>query len=39
MHGVKRMHGPVGPLAKSWPTGSMVLWVVILLVVYLLFYL
>ena len=39
MHGVKRMHGPVGALAKSWPTGSMVLWVVILLVVYLLFYL
>ena len=39
MHGVKRTHGPVGPLAKSWPTGSMVLWVVILLVVYLLFYL
>ena len=39
MQGVKRMHGPVGPLAKSWPTGSMVLWVVILLVVYLLFYL
>ena len=39
MHGAKRTHGPVGPLAKSWPTGSMVLWVVILLVVYLLFYL
>jgi multicomponent Na+:H+ antiporter subunit D len=39
MHGVERTHGPVGPLAKSWPTGSMVLWVAILLVAYLLFYL
>ena len=39
MHGAKRTHGPVGPLAKSWPTGSMVLWVAILLVAYLLFYL
>ena len=39
MHGAKRTHGLVGPLAKSWPTGSMVLWVAILLVAYLLFYL
>ena len=39
LHGAKRTHGPVGPLAKSWPTGSMVLWVAILLVAYLLFYL
>lgn len=39
MHGAERTHGPVGPLAKSWPTGSMVLWVAILLVAYLLFYL
>ena len=39
MHAAKRTHGPVGPLAKSWPTGSMVLWVAILLVAYLLFYL
>ena len=39
MHGAKRTHGPVGPQAKSWPTGSMVLWVAILLVAYLLFYL
>ena len=39
MHGVERTHGSVGPLAKSWPTGSMVLGVVILLVAYLLFYL
>jgi multicomponent Na+:H+ antiporter subunit D len=34
-----KAHGPVGPLARSWPTGSMVLWVAILLVAYLLFYL
>lgn len=34
-----RMHGPVGPLARSWPTGSMVLWAVILLGAYLIFYL
>ena len=33
-----RAHGPVG-LARSWPTGSMVLWVAILLVASLLFYL
>ena len=39
MHRAERTHGPVGPLAKSWPTGSMVLWVAILLVAYLLFYL
>ena len=39
MHGAERTHGSVGPLAKSWPTGSMVLGVVILLVAYLLFYL
>jgi multicomponent Na+:H+ antiporter subunit D len=36
---VGRMHGPAGPLARSWPTGSMVLWAVILLGAYLLFYL
>jgi multicomponent Na+:H+ antiporter subunit D len=32
-----RMHGPVGPLARWWPTGSMVLWVAILLGAYLIF--
>jgi multicomponent Na+:H+ antiporter subunit D len=31
------MHGPVGPLARWWPTGSMVLWVAILLGAYLIF--
>ena len=39
LHVAAKAHGPVGPLARSWPTGSMVLWVAILLVAYLLFYL
>ena len=30
-----RTYGPQGPLAKTWPTGSMVLWVAILLTAYL----
>lgn len=34
-----RAHGEFGPLARSWPAGSMVFWVSILLVGYLLFYL
>ena len=34
-----RWHGRVGPLARSWPSGSMVMWVAILLAAYLLFYL
>jgi len=29
----------MGPLARSWPSGSMVLWVAILLAAYLIFYL
>ena len=29
-----RLHGPRGTLARTWPTGSMVLWVAILLVVF-----
>ncbi len=33
-----RHHGPQGVLARTWPTGSMVLWVAILLGVYLAFY-
>ena len=33
-----RHHGPQGLLAKTWPTGSMVLWVAFLLGVYLIFY-
>lgn len=28
-------HGPEGPLARSWPTGSMLLWVTLILVVLL----
>lgn len=31
-------HGPTGILARTWPTGSMVLWVAVLLGVYLLLY-
>ncbi len=33
-----RHHGPQGLLSKTWPTGSMVLWVAFLLGVYLIFY-
>ncbi len=33
-----RYHGPLGILARTWATGSMVLWVAILLGVYLVFY-
>ncbi len=33
-----RYHGPQGVLARTWATGSMVLWVAILLGVYLIFY-
>ncbi len=36
---VARAHGQMGPLARSWPAGSMVLWVALLLSAYLLFYL
>jgi multicomponent Na+:H+ antiporter subunit D len=34
-----RHHGPQGLLARTWPTGSMVLWVAVLLGAYLLAYL
>tara|TARA_Y100000996_G_scaffold161594_1_gene125173 strand:- start:1605 stop:3443 length:1839 start_codon:yes stop_codon:yes gene_type:complete len=37
--GLGRTHGQVGPLARSWPSGSMVFWVSLSLAVYLLFYL
>ncbi len=33
-----RHHGPPGVLARTWPTGSMVLWVALLLVGCLIFY-
>ncbi len=32
-----RTHGPQGPLARSWPVGSMVLWVAVLLGAFLAF--
>ena len=35
---VYRHHGPEGVLARTWPTGSMVLWVAILLASYLVIY-
>jgi multicomponent Na+:H+ antiporter subunit D len=37
LHVTSRAHGQLGPLARSWPTGSMVLWVAILLGAYLIF--
>ena len=36
--GVFRHHGPEGILARTWPTGSTVLWVAVLLSLYLLIY-
>ncbi|MEE8084176.1 MAG: Na(+)/H(+) antiporter subunit D, partial [Alphaproteobacteria bacterium] len=35
---VYRHHGPQGALARTWPTGSTVLWVAVLLCVTLFFY-
>ena len=35
---IQRHHGPEGVLARTWPTGSMVLWVAILLASYLIIY-
>jgi multicomponent Na+:H+ antiporter subunit D len=35
---VQHHHGPAGMLARTWPTGSMVLWVAILLASYLALY-
>ena len=35
--GAFRAHGPRGPLARSWPAGSMVLWVAIMLAALLFF--
>ena len=36
---VGRAHGEMGPLARSWPAGSMVFWVALLLASYLVVYL
>jgi multicomponent Na+:H+ antiporter subunit D len=38
IEGLFRHHGPQGILARTWPTGSMVLWVAVLLAAYLVFY-
>ena len=35
---LERHHGPESTLARTWPTGSMALWVMILLLAYLLLY-
>jgi len=35
LSGLARTHGPQGTLARTWPIGSMVLWVAVLLTVYL----
>ncbi len=35
---IYRHHGPEGRLARSWPTGSMALWVMVLLLAYLVLY-
>lgn len=35
---LRRHHGPEGALARTWPTGSMALWVMILLLAYLVAY-
>jgi multicomponent Na+:H+ antiporter subunit D len=39
IRGLARWHGTEGILARTWPTGSMVLWVAILLGAYVIFYL
>ena len=36
--GLSRHHGQEGVLARTWPTGSMVLWIAVLLGVYLVLY-
>jgi len=38
MRGLRRGHGPDGILARTWPTGSMIMWVAVLLAAYLVFY-
>jgi multicomponent Na+:H+ antiporter subunit D len=35
---LRRHHGPEGALARTWPTGSMALWMMVLLLAYLLLY-
>ena len=38
LDGVYRHHGPRGVFARTWPTGSTVLWVVVILVAFLVLY-
>ena len=38
LRGVQKGHGPQGILARTWPTGSMILWVAVLLAAFLVFY-
>jgi multicomponent Na+:H+ antiporter subunit D len=38
MERVYRHHGPEGVLARTWPTGSMALWVMLMLLAYLVLY-
>ncbi|MEP2120153.1 MAG: Na(+)/H(+) antiporter subunit D, partial [Bauldia litoralis] len=38
LQAVYRHHGPTGVLARSWPTGSMAFWAVLMLSAYLVFY-
>jgi len=33
---VRRLHGPQGPLARTWPSGSMALWMMVMLLAILL---
>jgi len=33
--GLSEHHGPQGVLARTWPTGSMLLWVAVLLAVFM----
>jgi len=37
LRSMEGMHGGGGPLARSWPSGSMVMWVAVLLAAYLVF--
>ena len=38
LRGARRSHGSQGILARTWPTGSMILWVAVLLAAFLVFY-
>ena len=38
LRGARRGHGSQGILARTWPTGSMILWVAVLLAAFLVFY-